>query len=155
MRLCVLMATGETRIQVVEKMAPRLRRVLHFLPAAWGLMFAAPLLGRTESVTALTATIIAVLGAGAGAAIGRGIFALKSARSAQRVERLAADIAREAYEASKSGLLAPLRRTRRNEQTGLCERKRVDRVPSWPDVWTTPLAIDLRNAVAPHCALSP
>jgi hypothetical protein len=97
---------GETRIQVVEKIAPRLRRVLHLLPAAWGLMIAGPIVSSAQGVPASLGIVVAVLSAAAGAAVGRGIFATISSRSAQRVERLAADVAREAHDASRSGLLA-------------------------------------------------
>jgi hypothetical protein len=35
---------GETRIQVTEKLAPRLRRAVYAVPALWGVMLAGPLI---------------------------------------------------------------------------------------------------------------
>jgi hypothetical protein len=53
--------------------------------------------------------LAAAMGAGvlAGAAAGRLVWDSTSARSAGRVERLAAELSREAHEAAGRGLIAP------------------------------------------------
>ena len=95
---------GETVIQVVEKVRPRLRRVAQLIPGAWGLVVATALFPATD-ITALGTA--ALLGGGflAGSAIGRFVWNRMSARSRQRVEQLAADLSREAYDSSKKGLV--------------------------------------------------
>jgi AcrR family transcriptional regulator len=83
---------GETAIEVVEKAEPRLRRIFHLLPAAWGAMFAAPVIG------ALAGNPLAMLGIGVGATaaglgVGRAAWSLLSASSDRRVRRLAERLA--------------------------------------------------------------
>jgi hypothetical protein len=96
---------GETRIQVVEKAAPRIRRVFHFLPAAWGMMIATPIIG-SIGIGVGGALVGVGLGIAVGAAAGRAAWTMLSASSARRVERLAGALAEEAREASAAGLLA-------------------------------------------------
>jgi hypothetical protein len=88
-------ADGETRIQVVEKALPRVRRVFHFLPPVWGAMIATPILASAGLGAAASVGVLA-LGAAAGAGVGRAAWAYVSSRSARRVEAMAAALAREA-----------------------------------------------------------
>lgn len=82
---------GQTSIDVMEKTPARLRRVVHFLPIAWSLVGALPLMETTVGVL----PTLAIGGAAlvAGAALGRAAFSLLSSRSEARVKRLAADLA--------------------------------------------------------------
>ena len=98
-------ANGETTIQVVEKAAPRVRRILHLVPAAWGSILASAVAGTVEPGTAGAMALLA-LGAGLGALAGRAVFSWASLRSGSRVERLAADLSREAHQAARQGLLS-------------------------------------------------
>ena len=86
---------GRTRIQVVEKTRPRLRRIMHLLPAAWGAMLAGPVVSwlqpGTVGVMALAAT--GVLG---GLAAGRAAWTFLASRSRNRVSTMARAMAREA-----------------------------------------------------------
>lgn len=97
---------GETRIQVVEKTLPRVRRLFHLLPAAWGVMATAPVLGMVGAASGAAAAGVAALGLVVGVAAGRAAWTLFSADSARRVERLADDLAREAGEGAPA--TAPL-----------------------------------------------
>jgi hypothetical protein len=97
-------ARGETTIQVVEKASPRMRRILHLLPAAWGSILAGATVGTLEPGAAVGAGLLG-LGLGVGALVGRAAFAYASLRSGGRVERLAADLSREAHGAARQGLL--------------------------------------------------
>ncbi len=98
--------SGETRIQVVEKAVPRVRRVFHLLPAAWAVMIAAPLIGGAGLGAAATAAAVAG-SLVAGAAVGRGAWTLVSGLSARRVERLGSALAVEARQATERGLVEP------------------------------------------------
>jgi len=97
---------GETSIQVVEKSVGRLRRIFHFIPAAWGLMLVAPLAGGA-GVGVAGGIGLAALSALAGAGVGRVVWNVLSGQSARRVERLAAALADEARAAGRQGLPAP------------------------------------------------
>jgi hypothetical protein len=95
---------GETRIQVVEKSAARLKGALHGVPAAWGLIGAMGVAGGL-GLAGAGAALLFVAGAGMGLGAGRLAWNLISARSARRVERLAAELSREAKEAVGQGLV--------------------------------------------------
>jgi hypothetical protein len=95
---------GETTIQVSEKLIPRWKRVLHGIPTAWGAIIGMAVAGRGAvpgETIALAIAIGAVLGLGAG----RVAWTFLSQRSEKRVQRLAADLSREAYNASKTGMV--------------------------------------------------
>ena len=98
---------GETSIQVVEKAAPRLRRVFHMLPAAWAVMIATPMIG-AAGLGAAAGLTLAAGSMVAGAGIGRVVWNLLSSQSTRRVERLAAELSQEAHGAAERGLLAPI-----------------------------------------------
>ena len=86
---------GETAIEVVEKAEPRLRRIFHLLPAAWGLMFAGAGIAASPggpAVAGVVAAGAALLGAGAGRLVWTGL----SAASERRVQRLAERLAQGA-----------------------------------------------------------
>jgi len=96
---------GETTVRVVEKSVPRLRRIFHLLPAAWGVMlasatFASLGLGPGGSVALAAGGLIA------GGAAGRFAWGRLSGASARRVERLAdklTDAARDAGASMSTG----------------------------------------------------
>lgn len=103
---------GETTIQVVEKALPRLRRVVHLLPTAWGGILSGAVFGRLVSGplpgSATEAALLALLmGIGGGAAVGRLVWSWLSAQSRDRVERLAAELSREARDAVRRGDVVP------------------------------------------------
>lgn len=98
-------ADGETAIQVVEKSAARLKGALHGVPAAWGVIGAAAVVS-SVGIAAAPAVLVFIAGAGVGAAAGRLAWNWVSGRSARRVERLAAELAREAQDAAAKGLVA-------------------------------------------------
>lgn len=104
MQVSITPAGAETRIQVVEKATPRFRHVVQLLPAAWGVMLAAPLAGALGTPGA---GIVALLAAGGlvGGAIGRGVWSLLSSQSEARVSRLAAELSAEAFDAARRGLV--------------------------------------------------
>ena len=97
---------GETVIQVVEKVQPRLRRVSQLMPAAWGLMFTGGMIGAMD-LNALGTSLGLAASVLLGGGLGRLLWNRLSARSGERVERLAAALSRHAYEASKKGLVVP------------------------------------------------
>jgi hypothetical protein len=97
-------AEGETTIQVVEKTTASLKGVLHGVPAGYGVIGAAAVVG-SVSIAAFPAALVFVAGAGVGAAAGRLAWNWISGRSARRVERLAAELSREAKEAVGKGLV--------------------------------------------------
>lgn len=88
-------AAGETRVRVVERASPRLRRVAHLVPTMMGLALTAGSSGFLEPRSALLLPLLAA-GAAAGAAVGRIVWGRLSRESGARVERLAAELAREA-----------------------------------------------------------
>ena len=89
---------GQTTIEVAEKTPARLRRVVHFIPAVWGLVGALPLLEATGgSLPTIAAGGLAVL---LGGAIGRGVFSFLSNRSERRVRALTAELAEVAAAAA-------------------------------------------------------
>lgn len=95
---------GETRIQVVEKSAARLKGALHGVPAGWGLIGGIGVAG-TLGIAGAGAALLFVAGAGVGLGAGRLAWNLISSRSARRVERLAAELSQEAKEAVGQGLV--------------------------------------------------
>lgn len=99
-RVSISPGESETRIEVVEKAEPRLRRIFHFLPMAWSLMLAAPLVGVFEASAPLGAGIAlaAVLG---GAGAGRLAWNTLSKFSERRVRRLAETLADEAQQSAR------------------------------------------------------
>lgn len=90
---------GRTRVQVVEKARPRIRRVVHLLPAAWGAMLAGPATAALDATGGLLALIL-TLGIVGGAAAGRVAWTWLSARSQSRVRDLAEALAHEAQQES-------------------------------------------------------
>lgn len=91
-RVSITPRDEETAIEVVEKAAPRLRLVVHLLPAAWSVMIAGPIVGALQlgGGGVVTAVLLALA---TGAGIGRGVWSALSARSAARVRRLAEGLA--------------------------------------------------------------
>ncbi len=98
MQVSITPGDGETHIQVVEKSRPRLRLVVQLMPAAWGAMLAAPLLG----LGAVGGFALAG-GALVGGAIGRAVWTAMSSRSHVRVTRLADSLAAEAHGSARAG----------------------------------------------------
>ena len=96
--------SGETTIQVVEKAIARVRNAITLVPAAWGTIFAGALVSAGDASLGASA-LIGGLGAALGLAAGRTAWGVLSRSSAARVEKLAADLAREARTAAKAGLL--------------------------------------------------
>jgi hypothetical protein len=94
-RVSITPARGETAIEVVEKAEPRMRRIFHLLPVAWGVMLAGPL---AASLQPGTAGVFAIAGVGAiaGLGAGRAVWTALSTASARRVRRLAELLADEA-----------------------------------------------------------
>jgi hypothetical protein len=97
---------GETTILVVEKATPQLRRILHLVPASWGLMLAGAVVAAPSAMGAAQAVGIAGLGAIVGLGAGRAVWSYLSGRAGARVERLAADLSREANASVLRGLVA-------------------------------------------------
>ena len=96
---------GETTIQVSEKLIPRWKRVMHGIPMGWGGIIGLAAVqgpGAPGNAVAVAVAIGAALGLGAG----RIAWTFLSERSEKRVQRLAADLSREAYSASRAGMLA-------------------------------------------------
>jgi len=102
LQVSITPSAGETRIQVVEKAKPRIRGVVQLMPAAWGMMFAMPLVG-SSVVGGLAVTGVLVGGAVAGGAIGRGVWSLLSARSQLRVTRLVEELSARAHDLFRQG----------------------------------------------------
>jgi hypothetical protein len=93
--------SGETTVQVVEKAVPRLRRIFHLIPAAWGVMISTAVLASAGLGPA--ASVAAALGGmAAGGGLGRLSWTLLSARSRARVERMANTLS-ESARAAVSG----------------------------------------------------
>ena len=103
-RVSITPGDGETWIEVVEKAAPRIRRVFHLLPAAWSVMLAGPVVGMLEP-SALGLTVAVALSLGGGLGIGRAAWSWMSAQSARRVHRLAESLSAEGREAATKGLV--------------------------------------------------
>lgn len=80
----------QTTIEVAEKTPARLRRIMHFLPMAWSLVGALPVMQSGSGLTTIAAGGLALL---FGATVGRGAFSLLSSRSDRRVRALAAELA--------------------------------------------------------------
>jgi len=103
-RISITPGGGETSIEVVEKVVPRMRRIMHLVPAAWASMFVGSFVAASQlppggSVAA------AAIGLAVGVAVGRAAWNLFSAQSGRRVQRLAEELATEAHESSKKGLI--------------------------------------------------
>jgi hypothetical protein len=99
---------GETTIQVVEKAMPRVRRIVHLVPAAWGGMIAGTVLSGMAAnpvvgTSAAGVLLALLLGVGGGAGVGRAVWSWLSGQSRDRVERLATDLSQEAREAVRRG----------------------------------------------------
>ena len=91
-----------TAIEVVEKAEPRLRRIFHLLPAAWGVMLAGAVVAAAPGAGPIGAAAIATGAALMGAGAGRAVWAVLSAASGRRVHRLARIVADEAARVSAS-----------------------------------------------------
>jgi hypothetical protein len=95
---------GETTIQVVEKANARLKAALHGVPTGWGVIGAVAVVG-TLGIAGTGAVAVFAAGAGVGLGAGRLVWNLIAARSARRVERLAADLSAEARAAAGKGIV--------------------------------------------------
>jgi hypothetical protein len=83
-----------TTVRVVERATARLRRVVHAVPAAFGVMAGSIVLRSPDPAGAMP--LVALLGtAGLGLLAGRLFWTIRSASRAKRVEKLAEDLARE------------------------------------------------------------
>lgn len=101
-QVAITSAKGGTTVRVVERASARLKRILHAVPAAWGVMLGIGVAGATAPEDSVV--LAALLGGGAvGAAVGRFIWQRVSAARTARVERLAAELALEAANASRPG----------------------------------------------------
>lgn len=89
-RVSVTPRNGETIVEVVEKAEPKMRRIFHLLPPAWALMIAGPFAAAFG--TAAMTVVMAVLAVAVGLGVGRGAWALVSAASERRVQRLAEEL---------------------------------------------------------------
>jgi len=133
-RISVTPRGGETTIEVVEKAEPRLRRILHLVPASWGLILA-PALFPTLGGSALAAAGIFAGATAVGAGVGRAVWTLVSAASGRRVRRLAEGIATEATTAVREGQVqlpessAPSEAPELKEASGVPQLKEVSEVP--------------------------
>lgn len=103
-RVSITPGADETLIEVVEQTTPRLRRIMQFLPAAWGAMFAVAFFPTGDLSTAAMAALLGAAVVG-GAGLGRAAWALKSAGSKRRVDALAEGLAGEARAHSNRGKL--------------------------------------------------
>ena len=85
---------GETAIQVVEKINPRIKRVVQLMPGAWGAMLAAPFVGVVGGGTMAS---LGLLGGGVALGLGAGRVAwnVMSRLARGRVERLADELSDE------------------------------------------------------------
>jgi hypothetical protein len=86
---------GETNVQVVERASARLRRLAHLLPASLAAAVTAGSIGALEPSSGAVAAFIA-LGFAIGGTVGRAVWGWLSSQSADRVERLAGELARQA-----------------------------------------------------------
>ena len=100
-RVSITPKADETTIEVVEKAEPRLKRIMHFLPAAWAVMLVAPLVGVFEA-SAPGAAAIALGAMAGGAGVGRLAWNTLSMFSERRVRRLAERLANEAQRVSEA-----------------------------------------------------
>lgn len=101
-RVSITPGPSETSIEVVEKTTPRLRRIFQALPAAWGVMLAAPVAGALAPSVA-GGLGLAALGALVGGGLGRAAWSLWSASSARRVRSLAETLADASLDAATEG----------------------------------------------------
>jgi hypothetical protein len=88
-------ARGETNVQVVERASTRLRRMAHLLPASLAAAVTAGSIGVLEPSSGAVAAFIA-MGFAVGGTVGRVAWGWLSAQSADRVERLAGELSRQA-----------------------------------------------------------
>jgi hypothetical protein len=115
LQVAITPVDGETRIQVVEKTATRLRNVLHLVPTSWGLVLGGTALASAQAIGGGDAMAAAIAAPILGLAIGRGIWTWISRSSAKRVERLAEGLSREAEEAVRRGHTQPASKTTSGE----------------------------------------
>jgi len=94
-RVSITPRADETVVEVVEKAEPRLRRIFHLVPAAWGVMLAGAVVAAAPGGP-VGAAVVAGLAALAGAGAGRAAWSILSASSDRRVHRLARRLAEEA-----------------------------------------------------------
>jgi len=99
-RVSITPGDGETSIEVVEKVTPRLRRVIHLIPPVWGVALSGAVLSGMAPSGAGTAAVVGI-GVAAGLAAGRGVWNLLSRQSERRVRHLAERLADAGAEASK------------------------------------------------------
>jgi len=98
-QVSIVPSDGETRVRVVERATGRLRRLVHLGPAMGGLALVAGTVGALEPTSGMVAGLMAV-GAAVGGTVGRIVWGRLSRESAARVERLAAELAKEAEAAA-------------------------------------------------------
>ena len=106
MHVSLTPGNDETVIQVVEKAPRHLRRVVQLMPAAWGAMIAGAVVAGADP-TGVGIALAIVAGVLGGGGLGRLVWSRVSARTGKRVEKLAAELSRHAYDASKKGLVVP------------------------------------------------
>jgi hypothetical protein len=94
-QVSVTPADGRTRVEVVEKVRPRVRRLFHLLPAAWGAMLAGPVVASLGPSAGVVAVGLAA-GVAGGVALGRLAWTIVSARSEARVSGMAEALSSEA-----------------------------------------------------------
>jgi hypothetical protein len=99
-RVSITPGETETSIEVVEKVTPRLRRVIHLIPPVWGLALAGAFTSGLQ-LSAIGAAAGVGLGIAGGLAAGRGAWNLLSRLSERRVKRLAEELADAGYDASE------------------------------------------------------
>ncbi|MFC1662127.1 hypothetical protein ACFL3S_11880 [Gemmatimonadota bacterium] len=86
---------GETKVRVVERATTRLQRLVTAVPVMTGAALFSVLIGQFDpSIGAVM--LFTALGGAAGAVLGRFLWAHQSSRSQDRVNRLAAELTREA-----------------------------------------------------------
>ncbi len=99
-RVSITPGEAETAIEVVEKVTPRLRRVIHLIPPVWGVALSGAILSGMPPSAGGTAMTVG-LGVAAGVAVGRGAWNLLSRQSERRVRRLAERLADAGAEVSQ------------------------------------------------------
>lgn len=102
-QVAISSARGETTVRVVERASARLKRVLHAMPTLTGAALATAVFSSADigALGGAGPVGLAVVGAAAGAVVGRLLWGRAAAARAARVERLAAELAREAEGSSR------------------------------------------------------
>ncbi len=91
-QVAIAPAPEGTTVKVHERIDPRVRGLLHFVPGGWGAILGIAIAGST-GVAALPAVGVVAACALAGGAAGRGVWEILSERSRRRVDALAETLA--------------------------------------------------------------